>query len=133
MKKSESTDLALAESLRTLMMRMPFEKITIKDITDEANVIRTTFYNHFQDKYDLLDWIYYEYYIKPSNQLIENNMLLEAFTLMIKNMEKDKEFLLKRQQRVYARRHVQVLQGRGSQDGGGDRRGPAFYQSSVYQ
>lgn len=95
MKKSESTDLALAESLRTLMMRMPFEKITIKDITDEANVIRTTFYNHFQDKYDLLDWIYYEYYIKPSNQLIENNMLLEAFTLMIKNMEKDKEFLLK--------------------------------------
>ncbi|MGI6205780.1 MAG: TetR family transcriptional regulator [Anaerovoracaceae bacterium] len=95
MKKSESTDLALAESLRTLMMHMPFEKITIKDITDEANVIRTTFYNHFQDKYDLLDWIYYEYYIKPSNQLIENNMLLEAFKLMTKNMEHDKEFLLK--------------------------------------
>ena len=95
MKKSESTDLALAESLRTLMMRMPFEKITIKDITDEAKVIRTTFYNHFQDKYDLLDWIYYDDYIVQSYQLIENNMLLEAFKLMIKNMEKDKEFLLK--------------------------------------
>lgn len=48
MKKSEATDVALAESLKSLMMRMPFEKITIKDITDEANVIRTTFYNHFQ-------------------------------------------------------------------------------------
>lgn len=95
MKKSESTDMALAESLKSLMMRMPFEKITIRDITDEADVIRTTFYNHFQDKYDLLDWIFYEYYIKPSNQLIENHMLLEAFRLMIKNMEKDRDFFLK--------------------------------------
>ena len=95
MKKSESTDVALAESLKSLMMHIPFEKITIRDITDEASVIRTTFYNHFQDKYDLLDWIFYEYYIKPSNQLMENNMLLEAFRLMIKNMEKDKEFFLK--------------------------------------
>jgi len=93
MKKSESTDVALAEGLKSLMTRMPFEKITIRDITDEASVIRTTFYNHFQDKYDLLDWIFYEYYIKPSNQLIENNMLLEAFRLMIRNMEKDKDFL----------------------------------------
>lgn len=95
MKKSESTDVALAEGLKSLMTHMPFEKITIKDITDEANVIRTTFYNHFQDKYDLLDWIFYEYYIKPSNQLIENNMMVEAFRLMIRNMEKDKAFFLK--------------------------------------
>ena len=95
MKKSESTDVALAESLKSLMMHVPFEKITIRDITDEASVIRTTFYNHFQDKYDLLDWIFYEYYIKPSNQLMENNMLLEAFRLMIRNMEKDREFFLK--------------------------------------
>ncbi len=95
MKKSESTDVALAEGLKSLMTRMPFEKITIRDITDEASVIRTTFYNHFQDKYDLLDWIFYEYYIKPSNQLIENNMLLEAFRLMIKNMEKDKDFFFR--------------------------------------
>jgi len=95
MKKSESTDVALAQSLKSLMTRMPFEKITIRDITSEASVIRTTFYNHFQDKYDLLDWIFYEYYIRPSNQLIENNMLLEAFRLMIRNMEKDKEFFLK--------------------------------------
>ena len=95
MKKSESTDVALAESLKSLMTHIPFEKITIRDITDEASVIRTTFYNHFQDKYDLLDWIFYEYYIKPSNQLMENNMLLEAFRLMIRNMEKDRDFFLK--------------------------------------
>ena len=95
MKKSQATDAALAESLKSLMTHMPFEKITIRDITDEASVIRTTFYNHFQDKYDLLDWIFYEDYIKPSKQLIENKMLPEAFRLMVRNMEKDKEFLLK--------------------------------------
>lgn len=95
MKKSQSTDVALAESLKSLMTHMPFEKITIRDITDEAKVIRTTFYNHFQDKYDLLDWIFYEDYIRPSSQLIENKMLIEAFRLMIRNMEKDREFFLK--------------------------------------
>ncbi len=95
MKKSEATDKALAEGLKSLMMKMPFEKITIRDITDEANVIRTTFYNHFQDKYDLLDWIFIEYFIRPSDYLIENKMLLEAFRLMLRNMERDRAFFLK--------------------------------------
>jgi len=32
-----------------------FKYITIKDITEEANVNRATFYSHFQDKYELMD------------------------------------------------------------------------------
>ena len=46
---------ALAHSLKELVVRMPFEKITIKQIADGAGVIRVTFYNHFQDKYDSQD------------------------------------------------------------------------------
>ena len=42
--------LALAESLKDLVQRVPFEKITIKQITEGAGVIHGTFYNHFQDK-----------------------------------------------------------------------------------
>ncbi|WP_315796025.1 TetR family transcriptional regulator [Paenibacillus sp. BIC5C1] len=34
-----------------------FEKITIADLTQEAKVNRATFYAHFKDKYDLLDYI----------------------------------------------------------------------------
>ena len=43
-------DVILAESLKELSKTRPIEKITIKEITDKAGVIRPTFYNHFQDK-----------------------------------------------------------------------------------
>ena len=47
----------LCESLRELMTRSLFEKITIKQICDRAGVIRATFYNYFDDKYDCLNAI----------------------------------------------------------------------------
>ena len=50
-------DTLLAESLKELTIKQPIEKITIKEITYKAGVIRPTFYNHFQDKYELLEWI----------------------------------------------------------------------------
>lgn len=37
------------------MESKPFEKITITDITNTANINRGTFYLHYQDKFDLLD------------------------------------------------------------------------------
>ena len=49
-------DVLLAESFKKLARTRPIEKITIREITDEAGVIRPTFYNHFQDKYELLEW-----------------------------------------------------------------------------
>lgn len=48
---------ALCENLRELMKRRLFDKITIKQICDETGVIRATFYNHFDDKYDCLNAI----------------------------------------------------------------------------
>ena len=42
----------LANSFKELVQEKPVEKITIKEITDKAGVIRVTFYNHFQDKYE---------------------------------------------------------------------------------
>ena len=42
----------LYENLRELMLKNLFEKITIKQICDATGVIRATFYNYFDDKYD---------------------------------------------------------------------------------
>ena len=44
-----AVDTLLAEALKELAEKHPIEKITIKEITDRAGVIRPTFYNHFQD------------------------------------------------------------------------------------
>ena len=58
-------DMLLAESFKELAQKQPIEKITIKEITDKAGVIRPTFYNHFQDKYELLEWIIYTQLLEP--------------------------------------------------------------------
>lgn len=72
------TDSLLAESFKELALRHPIEKITVKEITDKAGVIRPTFYNHFQDKYELLEWIIRTELLEPVRPLIENRMMNEA-------------------------------------------------------
>ncbi|HCC02198.1 MAG TPA: dihydroxyacetone kinase transcriptional activator DhaS [Ruminococcaceae bacterium] len=52
------TKMALASSLKKLMLHRPLDKITVKDIVRDCGVNRQTFYYHFRDIYDLLGWIF---------------------------------------------------------------------------
>lgn len=47
----------LINAFYNLASQKDFEKITIANITKEAQVNRATFYAHFNDKYDLIDYI----------------------------------------------------------------------------
>lgn len=94
MQGKNETDALLAESFKSLVLRQPVEKITIKEITDKAGVIRPTFYNHFQDKYELLEWIIRTELLEPIGPLIENQMMNEALLLLFMNIEKDREFYI---------------------------------------
>jgi probable dihydroxyacetone kinase regulator len=58
MSSSNITEKALAESLKKLMRSYPINKIHVQMITNDCNLTRHTFYNHFQDVYGLLEWIY---------------------------------------------------------------------------
>ena len=58
MSKSQDTKAKLAQALKNLMLDMPFDKISVTRICDEAQVHRKTFYYHFKDKYDLVNWIF---------------------------------------------------------------------------
>lgn len=53
---SKLTKRALEESLKRLLLVKPLGKITIADITDDCGISRMTFYYHFQDIYDLVEW-----------------------------------------------------------------------------
>ena len=68
-RKKEATRILLEEGLKELMKRNSFEKITVKMITDEAGVLRPTFYNYFQDKYELLEGIFCEDIEKQMREL----------------------------------------------------------------
>ena len=55
---SQTTKRALAASLKKLLEQKPLDKITVTDIAEDCGVNRQTFYYHFQDIYDLVEWIY---------------------------------------------------------------------------
>ena len=57
MADSGITKRALAEALKQLMEEMPFGKISVADICEKCDMNRKSFYYHFKDKYDLLNWI----------------------------------------------------------------------------
>ena len=59
MSESNITKRAIADGFKGLMAKKSFEKITIADITSSCGLNRQTFYYHFQDKYELLNWIFY--------------------------------------------------------------------------
>lgn len=54
---SQTTKWAMAMALKRIMTQKPLSKITIADITEACGINRMTFYYHFQDIFDLIDWI----------------------------------------------------------------------------
>ena len=50
------TKYALENSLKKLLLQKPLNKITINDITEDCGINRMTFYYHFKDIYDLVEW-----------------------------------------------------------------------------
>lgn len=93
--KKDTTRILLGESLQTLMLQYPFDKITIKMIADEAGVIRPTFYNYFQDKYELLEWIFITDIVDKVKDMTDAGMEKEGIKLFFRLIEKDKAFYRK--------------------------------------
>ncbi|MGT2934419.1 dihydroxyacetone kinase transcriptional activator DhaS [Streptococcus castoreus] len=52
------TKKKIAKAFKKQLAVKDFDKISVVDIMDQAQIRRQTFYNHFLDKYELLDWIF---------------------------------------------------------------------------
>lgn len=72
---SQTTKRALAASLKKLLTEKPLEKVTVVDIVEDCEVNRQTFYYHFQDIYDLIEWIY----IEEAAKVIGDNKTYETW------------------------------------------------------
>lgn len=94
-RKSEMTKALLGEKFKKLVIEKSFEKITIKMITDEAGVIRPTFYNYFQDKYEVMEWLLEKDVFRSVDELMEMDMYREAIKMMFRKIEMDKAYYAK--------------------------------------
>ncbi|MDD2494199.1 MAG: dihydroxyacetone kinase transcriptional activator DhaS [Tissierellia bacterium] len=78
MSDSQITKKALAYSMKKLMEEHPMKKISISDIVEGCNMNRQSFYYHFKDKYDLVNWIFNTELIASIKDFsMENFQLLE--------------------------------------------------------
>jgi probable dihydroxyacetone kinase regulator len=80
MSESLITKRAIADSLKELTRSKTFDKISVKDITENCGINRQTFYYHFEDKFKLLEWIY-------ENDLLEKPMAEVDFDNWPEKME----------------------------------------------
>ena len=83
-----------AQSLKKLSAKKSVEKISVKDIVSDCGLTKTTFYNHFRDKYDLAAWIYSTSAEKIMNKIdSENYSWKDSLTDGINYFFANKDFL----------------------------------------
>lgn len=74
MSDSQLTKNALSQAMKELMAECPMEKIKIGDIVERCHMNRQSFYYHFKDKYDLVNWIFYTDFVEEiQNSLDKSN------------------------------------------------------------
>ena len=76
------TRKALYNAFEELMKSKPFEQIKVSDICNEALINRSTFYDHYADKYDLLE----EYINSLKDSLTE-----EIIKLLLLHIQKKRD------------------------------------------
>lgn len=91
---SNLTKRQLSASLQKLLVQMPLDKITIQDLVNEAQVSRKTFYYHFRDIYDLLEWTM----VEEGRKLLGNRVEGDSWQVSLRNtflyFEENKKMIL---------------------------------------
>ena len=89
-----TTKKAIALALKDVMKTKPLSKITVNDIAEECSINRQTFYYHFQDIQDLVEWIC----LTEADEAIEDNKNYatwqEGFSAVFSTLQKEKSFVM---------------------------------------
>lgn len=92
MSDSLITKNAIAQCLKELAAGKAFQKISVGDITEACGLNRKTFYYHFQDKFELLDWIYYRECFVPILDDISFDNWEQKILTLLNTLKKEKTF-----------------------------------------
>lgn len=71
-------------AFKLLLQTKEFKRITIKNITDEADLFRATFYSYFPDKYAIFDAILEDDLFYVARTLAANRMPRDAIALVLR-------------------------------------------------
>lgn len=91
---SQVTKRALEQSLKNLLLKKPLTKITVSDITDDCGINRMTFYYHFKDIYDLVEWSCLEDAKRALDEKKTYDTWQQGLLQIFKAVQENKPFIL---------------------------------------
>lgn len=91
---SQVTKWALEQSLKNLLLKKPLTKITVGDITDDCGINRMTFYYHFKDIYDLVEWSCLEDAKRALDEKKTYDTWQQGLLQIFKAVQENKPFIL---------------------------------------
>ncbi|MBQ7307092.1 MAG: TetR/AcrR family transcriptional regulator C-terminal domain-containing protein [Clostridia bacterium] len=91
MAESNITKKAMAKAFKKLLQKKSFTSITITDICQNCGMNRKSFYYHFKDKYDLVNWIFKTEFL----DVLKKEKLTYNEYISLKNLEHLVEFFYK--------------------------------------
>lgn len=94
MANSRITKEIFAKTLKNLMKDHSLAKISVKDITEHCGLSRNSFYYHFKDKYELINWIFYEDMLRNANSFDDPLKLADSFINICKCVSQNRMFYL---------------------------------------
>ena len=91
---SQVTKRALEASLKNLLLQKPLSKITISDITEDCGINRMTFYYHFKDIYDLVEWVCLEDAKRALDGKSSYDTWQQGFVRIFRAVQENKPFVM---------------------------------------
>lgn len=91
---SQITKRALEQSLKNLLLKKPLTKITINDIAEDCGINRMTFYYHFKDIYDLVEWSCLEDARKALEEKKTYETWQQGFIQLFEAVRENKPFIM---------------------------------------
>lgn len=88
------TKSQIAEALIVLLQKKPINKVTINEIAEQCGISRMTFYYHFQDIYDLVDWYLAEEAEKMLNHRVTNDDWQKGLLQALESVQANRALVL---------------------------------------
>ena len=91
---SQVTKRALEQSLKNILLKKPLTKITVGDIAEDCGINRMTFYYHFKDIYDLVEWSCLEDAKRALDEKKTSETWQQGLLQIIEAVQENKPFIL---------------------------------------
>lgn len=88
----DKTKHLLAHSIQVLMESESLTKITVSAVVANCDVSRQTFYHHFRDKFDLVNWIFYNLFEETFHQIDETSTWEENIAAFLTAIRRQQSF-----------------------------------------